>query len=145
MGNVLGFCVHLVRLVAGWEVRRYIIIVRVAEGVRERKESGERKKGRRVEGGVDDVGIVVDGIAVAIVVAEVNVDVVEILRGAGIGGVSNDGVGSVGVVVVVSGGIDVDGGGVGVDEAASVVGVVVVIGVNAKDVIVVLVVGGGVA
>ena len=137
--GLLNLCISLV---AGWALGRHIVVVRVAEGVRERNESRGKKDGGRVETGSDDVGIVEDGVAVAVAIvvagAEVDVDVIEILRGAGIGGVGNDGVGIVGIVVVVGGRINVDGGGVGVDEAVVVVVVAVAV------VVVVVVVRGGV-
>ena len=134
---LLSLRISLARLVTGRGVGRYIVVVRVAEGIGERNDGREKKDGWRMETGSDEVGVV----DVAVAGAEVDVDGVEILRGAGIGGVGDDGVGGVGVVVVVGGGIDVDGGGVGVDAVV----VVVVVGVDAEDVIVVLVVGGGVA
>ena len=132
VGDLLGLCISLACLVICQGVRRYIIIIiGVAESVRERKDIGV------------EVGIVVDAVAVVIaevnvVVAEVDVRGVEILRVGIVGDsvavagaevnvesieilkVSNIGDGvAVAVVVVIS------KGSVGVDVAFAVAVVVV--------------------
>ena len=74
-----------------------------------------------------------------------NVNGIEILRGSGIGGIGNGGVAAIGVVVVVVvGRVDVDGGGVRVDEVVVIVVAAIVGGVDVEDVLVLLVDGGGV-
>jgi hypothetical protein len=129
IGDLLGLHIDLAHLITGWGVRRYIVIIGVTEGVRERKD------GRWVEVGVNDVSVVVDGVAVAnaIVVAvadavviadadaEVDGDDVEILRGAGVGGIGSVSVAGVGVVVVIGSRVNVDGGDVVVAAADVVV------------------------
>jgi hypothetical protein len=129
VGDLLGLRVGLARLVTGQGVGRYIVVIGVAEGVRERKD------GRWVEVGVDDVGIVVDSVAVADAVADAVVvavadavviadadaeadgDGIEILRGAGVRGIGDVSVTGVGVVVVVGGRVNVDRGDVVVAAA----------------------------
>jgi hypothetical protein len=141
--GLLSLHISLAHLVAGQEVGRYII-VRVAEGV------GERKDGGMVETESDEVGIV------DVAVAVVGVDDIEVLRGDEVGGVGDDnvagvagdGVGDVDAVAdaVADAEVDVDGiemlrgagvGGIGNDGFAGV-GVIVIVIVD------VVVVGGGV-
>ena len=129
VGDLLGLHIGLGRLVVCQGVRRYIV-VRVAEGVWERKDIGV------------EVGVVVDAVAVdvavAVVVAEVNVGCIEILRGGVVGDsvavagaevnvesieilkVGNVG-DSVAVVVGGSSGVNVDKGSLVIDDGEVVV------------------------